>query len=184
LLGGLKANGINIGALLPFFLAISFQKARTIKHAVFYGLGIAAFIRTLTFISYTAAFGTNASREKLLPFYELARLIYINRFIQRIESFYIVLWSIVGILNITIDIYAALYLLCRLFNLPLFRPFIVPVSITLAILASIPMATVDVIALYSQLLASYYNIGAIVIPLVLFAAALYRARRQKVCQIA
>ena len=108
-------------------------------------------------------------------------MVYVNRFIQRIEAFYIVLWSILGIIAITIDLYIALYLLCRLFKLSFLHPFLFPVAVIAAELAITPPYTTDVINFYTKMFSSYYDIGTIVIPLVLFAAAVYKARRQKVC---
>lgn len=179
-LWGVQTGGINLGALLPFFLAASFQNRRTLRGAVVYGLGLSALLRTASFICYTAAFGTGISREKLLPFYELARLVYLSRFVQRIEAFFIIIWSIMGMINIAIDIFAALYLLCRLFNLPAMRPLMLPAVLIISELAMLPPAVTEVVVIYSKGLFTYYNIGTLLIPLLLFFAALYRKWRQKI----
>lgn len=178
-LWGIRAGGINIGALLPFFLAASFQNQRTLKHAVIYGLGLSALLRTAAFLCYTATFGASISREKLLPFYELARLIYLSRFVQRIEAFFIIVWSVMGMINIALDIFAVLYLLCRLFDLPAMRPLMLPTVIIVSELAMLPPAVTEVVVIYVQALFSYYNIGALIIPLSLFLVALIRKRREK-----
>jgi len=175
---GVRAGGINLGALLPFFLATSFQNRRTLKNAVVYGLGLSALLRTAAFVCYTAAFGASISREKLLPFYELARLVYLSRFVQRIEAFFIIVWSIMGMINIAIDIFAALYLLCRLFNLPALRPLMLPMVMIVGELAMLPPAVTEVVVIYITALFSYYNIGTLVIPLILFGAALIRKWRE------
>lgn len=177
-----RISGINLGALLPFIFATSFQNARTVKGAVLYGLGLSALVRTLSFIAYTAAFGVSVSREKVLPFFDLARLVYINRFIQRIEAFFIILWTTMGMLNIAIDIYAGLYLLGRVFNLPALRPFIIPATLVIAELAMLPREITGVITFYVQMLSTVYNLGTVVIPLVLLAAAVYHSRRKKTCR--
>ncbi len=177
-----RVGGINLGALLPFIFAASFQNARTVKGAVLYGLGLSAFVRTMSFIAYTAAFGVSVSREKVLPFFDLARLVYINRFVQRIEAFFIILWTTMGMLNIAIDIYAGLYLLGRVFNLPALRPFIIPATLIIAELAMLPREITGVITFYVQMLSTVYNLGTVVIPLILFIAAVWHSRRQKTCR--
>ena len=184
LLWGLQTCGVNLGALLPVILAASFQNARTVRNAVACGLGLSTAIRVLSYAAYTAAFDIPAGREKVLPFFELARLVYINRFFQRIEAFFIVLWSVMGMLNIAIDLYAGLYLLCRLFNLPALRPLIAPAAVIIAQLAMLPGEVITVITLYARLAAGFYNLGTVLIPLILFATALYRSRRRKPCQSA
>ena len=178
-LWGVRAGGINLGALLPFFLAASFQNQRTLRSAAVYGLGLSALLRTAAFVCYTATFGASVSREKLLPFYELARLVYLSRFVQRIEAFFIIVWSLMGMLNIAIDIFAALFLLCRLFDLPAMRPLMLPMVIIIGQLAMLPPAVTEVVVFYVKALFSYYNIGTLAIPLILFLAALIRKWREK-----
>ncbi|MDR3592224.1 MAG: GerAB/ArcD/ProY family transporter [Negativicutes bacterium] len=180
-LQGLLLNGINFGALLPFIFAVSFQNAATIKRSVFYGLGLSVAVRSMVLGAYMASFGAAATQEKVLPFFELARLVYINRFIQRIEALYILLWVMMGMLNIAIDIYAGLYLTCRLFNLPALRPLIAPAAVVIAELSMLPSDVMSVIVFYSQAITTIYSFGTAVLPLVLFLAALLRTRRQKSC---
>lgn len=181
---GMQSTGVNIGIIIPAILATSFQNARTVKNSVLYGLGISTFFKALTLAAYLAAFGTGSGREKVLPFYELARLVYINRFIQRIEALVILIWAIMGILSIAIDIYIGLYLLSRLFNLPVLRPLIIPALLVIAQLAMLPGEITGVITFHVRAETTFYNIGTILIPLVLFCAALLRARRQKICKSA
>jgi spore germination protein (amino acid permease) len=181
LLAGLSAGGVNLGALLPFFLAASFQNARTIRRVVLYGLGLSSLIRTVVSLALILHFGGAGGREKLLPYYELARLVYVTRLIQRVESFFIVLWAIVGMLSIAIDVYAGLYLLCRLFNLPALRPLIGPAVVIAALFALLPGEAFTVVTIYAQAYSSIYDIGTVAIPIVLFAAAVYRARRRSQC---
>lgn len=175
---GMQSTGANLGIIIPAILATSFQNARTLKNAVLYGLGLSAFVKSLTLAAYLAAFGTGSGREKVLPFFELARLVYINRFIQRIEALVILLWAVMGILGIAINIYIGLYLLGRLFNLPALRPLIIPTLLVIAQLAMLPSEITGVITFHFRVQTGFYNIGTVIIPLILFGAALLRARRQ------
>ncbi|MBP2653234.1 MAG: spore germination protein [Firmicutes bacterium] len=181
ILTGIQSTGAIIGIIIPAILATSFQNIQTIKKAVLYGLGISSLIKSLTQAAFIATFGTEVAREKVLPFYELARLVYINRYIQRIESLIILAWVITGILNIAIAFYIGLYLLGRLFNLSDIRPFIIPIFLIITELAMLPNEITAVIFLHSKAHFLFYNIGALVIPTVLFFAAMLRTRRQKAC---
>ena len=179
LITGIKSTGFNLGMMLPVILATSFQNASTIRGATIYGLGLAEFYRTITVVAYTATFGTAVAREKVLPFFELARLVYINRFIQRIEALFILVWVIVGMLAIAIDVYAGLYLLGRIFNLPDLRPLIGPAVIVILEMAMLPPDVVTVIAFHGIAINSYYFTGAAIFPAVLFLIALVKARRRE-----
>lgn len=175
-----KANmqslGINVGMLIPFILANAFQTARTIKSSVVYGLGISCIFKSITLASYLAAFGTGAGREKVLPFYELARLVYISRYIQRIEALIILLWVISGVLNIAIASYIALYLLGQLFNLPTLRPLIVPLMIVVAQLSMLPGEIISVLKFHHIAQVYIYSVGVLIFPVILFIPALFKKR--------
>jgi len=177
--GAYKVSGIDLAITIPVIMASSFQNRRTIKHSVLYGLGISAFLKSITLVAGIAVYGVMTGREKVLPFYEVARLIYINRFVQHLEAFFIVLWSIVGMLAIALEIYVGLYLLGRLFDLPTLRPLIIPVVLVLAELSMLPGDLASVIFFHGQAEAYIYTIGLFAIPVVLFLAASYRVWRQK-----
>lgn len=179
LFNGVMSSGINLGILIPIFLARSFQNTKTIKYSVLYGLGISVFLKTSTLTAFIAAFGTGSAREKVLPFYELSRLVYINRYIQRIESLIILLWSISGILNIAIVFYIGLYLIGRLFKLPNLKPLIIPVFIILSALAMLPNDITSVNAFHRKAYSGLYNIGVLIIPVILFAAALFHSLKNR-----
>ncbi|MCE5286973.1 MAG: spore germination protein [Pelosinus sp.] len=179
LASGVMSSGINIGILIPAFLASSFQNTKTVKYSVLYALGLSCLVKTATLAAFIAAFGTGSAREKVLPFYELSRLVYINRYIQRIESLVIIVWAVAGILNITVLVYAGIYLLARLFNLPTLKPLILPVLLLISALAMIPEEITSVITLHTKLHFGLYNIGTMLIPFALFVMALIHAFKQK-----
>lgn len=181
LLAGIKVSGVDLAIIIPVILAGSFQNRRTIKGAVLYGLGLSASLKALTIAAGIAAFGVPAGQETVLPFYQMARLIYINRFVQHLEALSIILWSIVGMLTIALEIYVGLYLLGRLFNLPTFRPLIIPVVLILAELSMLPDDLVSVITFYAWAEYSIYSAGWALIPAVLFLAASYRVWRRRAC---
>lgn len=177
--GTFQVSGIDLPIIIPAIMASSFQNTRTVKHSVLYGLGISAVMKSITLMAGTAVYGVMVGREKVLPFYEITRLIYINRFVQHLEAFFIVLWTIVGMLTIALEIYVGIYLLGRLFNLPTLRPLIAPVVLILAELSMLPGDLASVIIFHGQAEAIVYNIGLYIIPVVLFLAAVYRVWRSK-----
>ncbi|MBP2651863.1 MAG: spore germination protein, partial [Firmicutes bacterium] len=138
ILTGIHSSGINLGLLIPIILAVSFQNEQTVKASVLYGMAIGACVKSCTLAGYIAAFGVGTAREKVLPFYEIARLVYINRYIQRTESLIILVWVINDILQLAILTYIGLYLLGRVFNLPSVKPLIIPILLIIANLSMLP----------------------------------------------
>jgi hypothetical protein len=176
---GVMSSGVNLGIIIPAFLATSFQNSKTVKYSVLYALGLSCLLKTSTLAAFIAAFGTGSAREKVLPFYELSRLVYINRYIQRIESLVILVWAVAGILNITVLVYTGIYLLGRLFNLPTLKPLIIPVLLLISGLSMIPEEITSVITFHTKLHFGLYNIGTVLIPFMLFIMAMIHALKKK-----
>ncbi len=126
---GFETIGVFLGTFIIPILAPSFQTVSTMKKAALAGIGLATALRSASLFVYTGVFGVAVGQEKVLPFFELARLIYLNRFIQRVESFFILFWVFAGMTMIAVNLYLAAFLLARLFALPTLRPLAVPLVV-------------------------------------------------------
>jgi spore germination protein (amino acid permease) len=173
--------GSNAGALLLTVIAKSFQNSRVLKTAAIVGLGSSVLLKTAAVLVFTMVFGTSVAIERTLPMFALARMVSLNRYVQRIDSLYIIMWEMAGIFGIAISIYMGLYLMTRLLNLPTMKPLIPIVTILLAQLAMIPPDMSSVTALESILVRGYYHIGIYVIPLLLFIATLLKEKKGTQC---
>jgi spore germination protein (amino acid permease) len=173
--------GANAGALLLAVLAESFQNARTLKAAVVFGLGGSVLLKSLSVLIFTMVFGASVAVEKTLPFFDMSRLIYLTRYVQRIESIFIILWVMVGILGIAVSLYMGIYLITRLVNLPAMKPLIPTVTILTAQLSMVPPDIGTIMELQGMLIRGYCNIGIYVIPFLLFAATLLKEKRGTKC---
>ncbi|MDR3562118.1 MAG: endospore germination permease [Negativicutes bacterium] len=172
---GIVASGLGVGVFILPVLAPAFQNLRTIRAATLLGFGLSAVFRAVILFMYTGIFSVAVGREKVLPFFEMARLIYVNRFIQRVEAFFIVLWVIFGIATIAISFYIALYLLTRLFNLASMRPLVLPLAIVATQLALLPSDDATIIEL-SVLTNDGLTAGLFAIPMILLVVALVKGR--------
>lgn len=177
--GGINGVGYDFGILALIIMAPAFQNTTTIKRAALYSIGTAVVIKIWFVLVYIMVFGTIVGSEKSMPFFELARLVYLNLYIQRMESLFIVIWVFFGILAVAGSLYMALYLIATLFKLPTIRP-IVPIStIIIANLAIYPQNIGAAIAIDQRLLI-FFNIGMYIFPSILFIRALFK-RRKKLC---
>lgn len=173
--------GSNAGALLLAVIAKSFQNIRVLRTAALFGLGGSILLKSATALVLTMIFGTSVAIERTLPFFEMARMIFLNRYIQRIESIYVILWVMVGIFGIAISVYMGLYLMTRLVNLPTMKPLIPIVIILLAQLAMLPHDLSSVLVFESIMVRGYYLIGIYFIPLLLFMATLLKEKKGTKC---
>lgn len=169
LVNGLATTGVFLAAFILPILAPSFQNLATMKKAALLGLGMASVVRSFTLFVYVGIFSVAVGKEKVLPFFELARLVYLNRFVQRLESFFILIWVFAGMTMIAVNLYLSAHLLARLFALPTLRPVAVPLVIV-AIQAAffIPDLT-TAIELSLVVEGQFQTVGVVAIPVVLLA---------------
>lgn len=181
---GFLVAGAQAGVFALVILAPYFQNLKTIRTAMVLGLGMSAILKSLTVLVFLLVFCTTAAVEKVLPFYEMTRLVYLSRYLQRIDSLFILLWVMIGVLAIAINFYMGHYLITRLLNLPTMRPLIPIVSVIIAELAMLPPDITTVITLDGVIITSYFNIGMYIIPSILIVAAMVRRKKKGAKQCA
>jgi len=79
------------------------------------------------------------SEEFTLPFLRLSRTIYLGRFFQRPEAIFILIWTIIGALKISLMLYGAAVSLARSLKLPDYRPLIWPLGLAMFIIGLLPL---------------------------------------------
>lgn len=181
LLRGLGLTGANFGIILLFIFAPQFQTANTIKVAAVYGGGGSAVLKTMVVLFFLLAFGVAKGIEKTLPFFEMSRLVYLSRYITRIESLFIVIWVFVSLLTIAANLYVVLYLISRLLGLPTFRPLIPALAVIVLTLAALPPDITTVAELDSLAVTTIFNAAIVGIPVILFAVDWLKGRRKRRC---
>ncbi|HBC93718.1 MAG TPA: hypothetical protein DCZ10_12700 [Pelotomaculum sp.] len=136
-------------------------------------LGFGSLIIILLVINLTFHWGTMA--ENTLPFYRLARNIYIGRFLQRVESVFVIIWSIVAFIKIAVTLYGGAVALTRTLKLPDYRPLLWPLIIIMFILSLLPPDLPSVVKLDTDWLRPYALVPNYLVPLMILAV--FRLRR-------
>jgi spore germination protein KB len=176
----LDASLASIGALIGLFalpiLARSFQDLRTMRTAALLALGLAFFFRTLILFVFLGCFSVAVGREKVLPFFELTRLVYISPFLQRMEPFFILLWVIFAIATLAIYLYLVAYLLARLFALPSVPPLLPPLAFVAVQIAFLPDDAVTAIRLIGLFNKYVVTPTIFAVPSVLLLALLFKGK--------
>ncbi|CUH94965.1 putative membrane protein [Propionispora sp. 2/2-37] len=173
------ASGYNVGILALFAMASSFPNSRTLQAAAIFGLGGSSLVKGTSLLVYTLVYGVQVGQEKVLPFFEMARLVHLSRYLQRIESLFIILWVIAGVIAIAVSVYAALFMLCKLLDLPAMRPM-VPLTMLLILgLASLPKDIISAISMDNYLCSSLFAGAVYGISAVLLIALWVKALRKR-----
>lgn len=167
-------------AFAILLLASAFPNMAIVRKAGLTGLGVSMLFRTIASLMYVGIFSVAVGREKVLPFFEMARLLYLNRFIQRIEAFFIILWVIFGIATIAVDMYIVLYLAARMCKLSAIRPLIVPLALIIIKLSMLPPDVTTAIEVEIQA-AEVLAVSSCGWSVLLLAAVINTIRKGKAC---
>lgn len=167
-------TGSNTPVTLLFLMAPVFQNAKTLQASLIFGFGGSTIVRSLANVAYIMTFSTAVSAEKTLPFYEMARLININKYVQRLEAVFILLWVIVGVLGIVVCLYGAVYIIARLFKLPTISPLLLPVGLIMTQVASLLPDAATVVMVGTTVFSDIYAPGMILVTFALLVTALVK----------
>jgi spore germination protein (amino acid permease) len=176
LISGFRGAGYNLQGLVIVILAPSFQNMRTMRSCLFWGLGGSTALKLLYALILLIVFGVEVTIEKILPFFEMARLVFINHYIQRIEAPFIILWVMFGILAIALSLYISVYLVTRLLQLTTLRPLIPLFVVIVCVLSMLP-ENIDQVNKYESMLLNAEDIGIYLIQILLLAAHLIKGKR-------
>jgi spore germination protein KB len=75
-------------------------------------------------VTYHMVFPAAETGKTSFPLYQLARMIYLGRFIQRFESVFVFLWVTAALVKMAVTLWGAAYLLAKALDWPTLRPAI------------------------------------------------------------
>lgn len=175
---GFSSAGLGYGSFAILLLLPAFQNRRTVKTAAIFGMSSSFMIVSISILVFTMVFGVAVGREKILPFFEMSRLVYLSRYFQRIEALFIVIWVITGLLGISANLYMSGYLFTRLFKLPAMRPIIPLMTMAAVELSLLPSDVAAVIRLDKYMLNNYFIWGVYLIPSILILTAWLKKKKK------
>ncbi|MGE5612990.1 MAG: GerAB/ArcD/ProY family transporter [Bacillota bacterium] len=153
--------------LLPPFLE-NYKNVRRVAYIVF---GFSSFFLITASLTYIMANSYPSSLEPFLPIYYMARLVNLGRFFERIESLFVVIWSISALLYLSASFYFMVYAFAKAAGLKYIRPLILPFMIIVFCAAFLPENLVTVIKFDSNYIYKSIGIIAFAITAIIMAAA-------------
>lgn len=178
--GTLLKEGIFRSSLLTgvLLLPVIFPSLKTsrIRLTGLLAIGTGGLTIAFTMVAMLMTFETSVLQNMSLPSFELTRLIYLGRFLQRLESIFVPIWALVGMMHIAIGIYAASAVITRFLRLPYHRPFVLPVGIISYALAFLPVNLSQVLWVDFNLVRAYGFVPALILPALIYFAAWLRKR--------
>ncbi len=150
---GLKnifVNGFNSVSLFSDILLLNIllpycENAESAKKSGWKAMFTGATISVVILLSYCMIYPFPASKEFMIPVYQLARVIHISSFFSRFEAIFQFVWSILILLYSAAYIYALCYVFMITFGLKYYKTLVFPITLIVGTVAMIPDSLVDVV---------------------------------------
>jgi spore germination protein (amino acid permease) len=151
---------------IGFVAAYLRDPKKDIARAATWSLGATIFALSITVLTVTMVFPFAALVRIPAPFLRVTRFIYFGRFIQRLDSLFVVVWLTAGITSVVIGIWMSALAVASSFSLGSYKPLIVPTGIVgflvghfLPDLATVMTIDLDVIRPCSLFLLAAWSVG-------------------------
>jgi spore germination protein (amino acid permease) len=171
----------SFSALVILFMSFPFIKTKkNFKAAGYMGIGISSVFLISSSLIYIAVFRYGYGLENFLPVFQLSRLINYGRFFQRIESIFVLAWTLVAYMYLSIGFFFIVYIFKKTFKLQYLRPLILPFAVLIFTLSLMPqnlMISIDLETMYFRSAAWLVTFGVTII-LLIIARFVKKSRRK------
>lgn len=142
-----------------------------------WSIAIAGLVMVIVEIVFLMVFPVPVASEITLPIYQMNSLIYLGRFVQRLEVIFIPLWYLTALLNLSIGLYGVVVIVTRMLRLPYHQPLVFPLAIIVVALAFWPPSVGVTLMISQDIIGNYSWVPAFVLPCILFL--IYKVRKGK-----
>ncbi len=114
-------------------LAAFVREKEEVSKSAWWALGVGSFTLCLSVLTSQMMFPYPSLATTSVPFLRVARIIYINRFFQRFDILFVLMWLTAGVLSVTLGIWFNSYGLATTFSLEGYKLLLIPVAVLTAI---------------------------------------------------
>lgn len=153
--GGLPRVSIYSGLISLFFIPPFMGEYKNIRKIGITVIILSGLILTLGVLAYLLVFPYPISANNVLPFFELSRILEYGRFFQRIESVFLLIWTLSGLLYLSCGLFFIVYIFSKTFKLKYYRPLIIPFTLIMFAISLIPESLMEVMYIDNKIIRSY-----------------------------
>ncbi|MFZ5351642.1 MAG: GerAB/ArcD/ProY family transporter [Bacillota bacterium] len=128
------------------------------KRAGFISLAIGGAVFSICLLLYIMAFGYTVGSENLSGMFQLSRIIYISRFVQRVEAIFLFIWILCSVVTVSTSFYMSIATYCKALNIPDHKPLVYMFAILLFAIAILPQNISEVIEIHMLVIRQYSGI--------------------------
>lgn len=173
--GGIYYGSIAAESIFLLAAGYAFRDGKTLRSSGMWGILLWGLLATATVAILVGVLGAPTARQNPFPLYNLARLVYLGRFLQRTESLMIMFWFFAAAVRIAVCLHAAVVSLGGALRLPAYRPLLFPVSVIIFAVALVPEDFVNVLRWDRDVLRPL-GFGVLAVPVLLWLLAAVRKK--------
>ncbi|GFP77207.1 GerAB/ArcD/ProY family transporter [Clostridium fungisolvens] len=159
------------------FLANCLYGTEHLKKVGLISLMLSGIIISMGTVCSLMAFEYSQGGENLSSLFQLSRIIFISRFIQRIESIFIFIWVIASIINVSVTFYVAISIFCKAFNVPNHRPCLFSFAYFTFMVTLIPKNISEASEIYIKSIRQYSLLITYFIPILVLLISVVRGNK-------
>lgn len=122
-IGFLRSSAYQEVILLCFIIK-SIHGLKNFKKVGFISILMSGVFFAVTILCCVMDFGYGTGQENISGVYQLSRMIYYNRYFQRIESVFLFIWVLAAVQNAAFSLYFSITVYCESFNIKEYKNFI------------------------------------------------------------
>ncbi|MBK1811253.1 GerAB/ArcD/ProY family transporter [Clostridium sp. YIM B02505] len=159
------------------FLSNCLHENKNLKKVGLVSLALSGIIISMGTVCALMAFEYSQGGENLSSLFQLSRIIYINRFLQRIESVFIFIWVIASIINVSVAFYVAISIFCKAFNVSNHRPCLLPFVYFTFMVTLLPKNISEATEVYIKSIRQYSLLITYFIPILVLLISIFRGNK-------
>lgn len=144
---GLYYMGMVAEVIILLVVGHAFRSAQDVRRSGIYSILLFGVVAAMSVAILMAVLGPQDAAQSPFPLYQLARLIYLGRFLQRVESLIVLFWIFAAALRLCVLFHASVIAIGGALRLPFYRPLIFPLGVIVASLSLLPKDFVTVLRL-------------------------------------
>lgn len=157
--------------LLVMILAATLRNHKHTLRVGVISISFSAVIMSVVLLVFIGTFAEAVTGAVPFPLYQLARVIYVGRYIQRLESIFVFLWISAAVIKLGFGLWLTGYLYAHAFRMPLYRPLLPMFIVLIYVIAFLPPDLPTVQMLYENYFERYSWIVTLALPVGLAAIA-------------
>lgn len=176
---GIRRNSVYGYSIIAAIIAGSLQGLEHIKKVGYASIIISAILISGCVLCFSLTFPYYTAQEITSPLYEMVSLIDYGRFFQRLDPIFLFTWNIATLLAVTVEVYMAASIYCKVFRIQDIRPIIASMCVLTFTIAITPSDLEEVALGYVNRLREYLWLGVLIPVIITLLLSTIKDRKKR-----